>query len=136
MKIIDEMLMELKTAAAEFAAGETSKEELNLKIDLLLGWIQCIEINFIDAKIHTYQRVFNQLLFQRKHQAIEALKELQRTDRKQVFNARVRKILATKLYFNSIFRTISANMYGYQAQHGYKLKSNIHIFIERGQEHE
>jgi hypothetical protein len=126
----------LKAAASEFSVGETSKEEFKLKIDLLIGRVERIEINFIDTHIHTYQKIFNQLLFQRKHRAVEALKELKQTDRKQIFNARVRRILAAKLYFSSIYRTINSSMYGYLSKHGYKLKNNIQIFIEEGQDHE
>jgi hypothetical protein len=121
MKLIDEILEEFKAAAAEFTARETSKEEFNLKIDLLFGRIERIEVNFVDTHIHTYQKIFNQLLWQRKHRVIEALKELQQTDRKQVFNATVRRILAVKIYFFSNYRSKNANMNAYQSKHGYKL---------------
>jgi hypothetical protein len=102
-----------------------------LKIDLMISQVERIEINFIDTHIHTYQKIFNQLLFQRKYRAIEALRELQQMDRKQVFNARIRKIQNDKLYFYSIYRTINANMYGYQSKHYSKLKSDIQIFIDK-----
>jgi hypothetical protein len=128
MKLIEEIIAELKAAAIEFTAGETNKEEFNLKIDLLIGQVERIEINFVDTHINTYQSIFNQLLYQRKHSAVEDLKELQLADRRQVVNTWVRRLLESKLYFTSIYRTITANMYGYQSKHGSKLKSDLQIF--------
>lgn len=135
MKIIDGILDDLKIAAKEYAAGEISKEEFGLHVDLLLERVDRIEIDFVSTKIHTYQRIFNQLLFQAKFRATEALEELKRINSKVAFNAKMRRILATKLCFKSLHKTIEKNAWGYSNHHRYKLKlSEIQIFIEKQEE--
>uniref|UniRef100_UPI0030C84626 hypothetical protein n=1 Tax=Enterococcus faecium TaxID=1352 RepID=UPI0030C84626 len=84
------------------------------------------------------QPIFQQLLLQRKYRAVEALKELQQPEiSKRVFNARVRKILAAKIFFKPLETTIKKNMISYHERNGgYILKNNIQLFIEGGQDHE
>jgi hypothetical protein len=137
MKLIDAILEELKVYAAEFAAGETSKEELNLKLDLLICRVERIEINY-DNKLRLQENIFKQLLSQRKYKAIVALKELQKTDQKRIFNARVRQILKNKLYFLSLHYSLKNNIEKYQIRDGKQpINRNIQLFItEGGPDHE
>jgi hypothetical protein len=149
MKLIDTILEELKVYAAEFAAGETSKEEFNLQIDLLIGRVERIEINFEGTGIRSdpnnrrttadVQPIFKRLLLQRKYRAAEALKDLQQPNiSKRVFNHRVRNTLTTKLYFKPLEYMVRKNMITYhETNGGYILKDNIQLFItEGGPDHE
>ncbi|MBN3556055.1 hypothetical protein JYA63_17380 [Fictibacillus nanhaiensis] len=137
MKYIEAILKELKEYAAEFTGEVISKEEFNLKMDLLIRKIDRIEINFIDTKLGLQPNIFNQLLFQRKFKATEALRDLQQQDRKRVFNAKTRKILANKLYFLSLYHTLKHNISKYQFREGKSdIDLNIQILIEGDQDHE
>ncbi|KQU17809.1 hypothetical protein ASG65_26195 [Bacillus sp. Leaf13] len=137
MRVIDEILDDLLNAANDLNAGNLSKEEFNLTIDLMIGRINEVKINYEGVRIHVFQRVFDQLLFQSRYKAVEALKELREVTHKKSFNNQMRAILGQKLHFQSLYRTIKANRDGYRDRNGYFLKPDIEIFIlEGGETHE
>ncbi|CEG30039.1 hypothetical protein [Peribacillus simplex] len=138
MRVIDEILDDLLTAATDLNAGNLSREEFNLTVDLLIRRVNQVRINYEGARIHVFQRVFNQLLFSAKFKAMEGLKEFKEAaTHKKSFNNRIRGILGQKLHFLSLYRTIKANRDGYRDRNGYYLKSDIEIFVlEGGETHE
>ena len=137
MRVIDEILDDLLNAANDLNAGNLSKEEFDLKIDLMIGRVNQVRINYAEVRIHTFQRIFEQLLFTAKFKAVEALKELRESNHKKSFNNRVRAILGQKMHFLALYKTVQSNMYGYRDRNGYYLPSNIEVFIlEGGETHE
>jgi hypothetical protein len=148
MKLIESILEDLKVYAGEYVAGEISKEEFHLKLDLLISRVDQIEINFVGTGLRSDKRnrkttadvqpIFKQLLFQRKFRAVEALEELKQPQiSKRILNHQVRKILAAKLYFKPLEYMVRRSMISYHGINGgYILKDNMQLFIQGGQDHE
>lgn len=129
MLLIEDLIHDLKTYAIERNNGMICKEEFNLNIDLLIERVKRIEINFEDTKIVNHHNTFNQLLFKAKFKAIESFQQLQKENHKRSINGRIRKMIAAKLYFKSIHRTLTKNIHAYRRQ--VVINSlDIHILIE------
>ncbi|MFE4352458.1 hypothetical protein [Peribacillus butanolivorans] len=137
MRVIDEILDDLLAAIRDLNADNLSKKEFDLKIDLMIGRVNQVRINYEGVRIHVFQRIFEQLLFQARYKAVEALKELREATHKKSFNNRVRGILRQKLHFLPLYKTVQSNMYGYRDRNGYYLPPNIQVFVlEGGETHE
>lgn len=130
MKQIDEIIEKLRVYAGEFSASEIGKEEFNLKVDLLIRKVERIEINYDVTSFSLQSNIFNQLLFQCKYKAITALKELQQTGQKRIFNAKIRQVLANKLYFLSLHYSLTNNIDKYQIRDGKGKESQL-VFVEK-----
>jgi hypothetical protein len=134
---INSMLEELMEYSKEYNMDEISKEELNLKLDLLISRIEKVEINFTEQPMDTLPEYvkgsFNALLFQSKYKAIESIKTLKDAKEKRSVNARLRKVLGNKLYFRSLYSVMWKNINGYVNRNGLQhWNPNMQIFIIQG----
>jgi hypothetical protein len=106
---INAICQELIQYSTEFFKDEITKDELNIKLDLLIGRIERIEINYsqpLEIKNDRVLQSFQQLLFKSKFKAIESISGLKATSRKQSYTAKLNRILKNKLYFSSLQRTL------------------------------
>lgn len=131
--MIEAILHDFRDAAVEVNAREISKEEFNLKMDLLAARIGAVRIDYAAAHIHAWQGHFTQLLFQTRFKAVEALQELKRTEGRRTFNNKVRGALETQLFFRSLHRTIEANTRAYQIKAGFYVKPH-QVFVLAAEE--
>lgn len=116
MKIIEEMIQELKDVSTGWNKGLLSTEERDLKIDLIIGQVEKLQINFLPlaAATEDTREVFNLLLNSRKYVAIESLTDLKAAgDSKRKYNYIARNVLAKKLYFPPLALTIERTVKGY-----------------------
>jgi hypothetical protein len=135
MKLIEPMLEELKEISKDWNSEVITKDELNLKLDLLLLRIEFIEIDYskspltrLDARI---QDSFNQLLFRTKYKAKHCINLLKDTSNKKGYNARLRLIINNKLYFNPLYKTIKNSISGYIDRNKLRHTREFQIFINR-----
>jgi hypothetical protein len=116
MKLIEGMIEELKDVSTGWNKGQLSTEERNLKIDLIIGQVKGIHINFLplEAATEDTRGVFKQLLTSRKFVAIESLTDLKKAgNNKRKYNSIARNLIAKKLYFSPLALTIERTARGY-----------------------
>jgi hypothetical protein len=138
---INSMLQELIDYSKDYNMDEISKEELNLKLDLLSERLQRVEINFneqpMDILPKHVKNSFNALLFQSKYRTIESIQTLIESTDKRSYNVRVRQVLGHKLYFRSLYRTMWNNINAYVTRNGLQYwNTNMQIFVLGGNENE
>ncbi len=116
MKLIEEMIEELKAVSTDWNKGLLSTEERNLKIDLIISQVEKLQVNFLPLAAATddTRSVFKQLLNSRKYVAIESLTALKEAGKnKRKYNSMARDVIAKKLYFSPLALTIERTAKGY-----------------------
>jgi hypothetical protein len=117
MELINEYLQELIETSNQYNSNQIDIEERNLKLDLLLHRLELIQIEYsitpFNVLSERIQDTFNQLLFRSRHRSITSIESLIATTDKRSFNATVRRILASKLYFSTIHSTMQRQIVGY-----------------------
>lgn len=116
MKLIEGMIEELRDISIGWNKGQLSTEERDLKIDLIIGQVKEIQINFLplEAATDDTRDVFKQLLTSRKFVAVESLTALKTAgNNKRKYNYMARDAIAKKLYFSPLALTIERTARGY-----------------------
>lgn len=116
MKLVEGMIEELKDISAGWNKGLLSTEERDLKISLIIGEVEKLQVNFLPLAAATDDTrvVFNQLLNSRKYVAIESLIALKEAgNNKRKYNSMARDVIAKKLYFSPLALTIERTAKGY-----------------------
>lgn len=140
MKLIEEIVEELKIVSTEYN-GEGDKEVINLKLDLLLQRIEKIELNiegtpYKDAP-DVSKKVLFKLLYQHKYKAMKGIQALKEADNKSKYNRIARTLIARKLYFPSLHRTMTVDIDNYVIVNQMIYLNELQIFIEsKGVKHE
>lgn len=116
MKVINELIEELTNISNEYNRNG-DKEFVNLKLDLLIGRVKNIRLNMDEAPLKSLdgfvKAKFNQLLYKHKVKAIQGLETLKEADSKRKYNHKARRLIASKLYFPSLYRTMTKNIDSY-----------------------
>jgi hypothetical protein len=116
MNEINAICQELIDYSKDWYQDEITKDELNLKLDLLISRIERLEINYrqpLDMASDKAKSTFDSLLSKTKYKAVSSIKVLKATSKKQSYKAKVNFLLKNKLYFGSFARTIQNNIQGY-----------------------
>ncbi|USK45516.1 hypothetical protein [Cytobacillus oceanisediminis] len=117
MKIIEEMVDEIRLYSTEYNSGEIEKEELNLKIQLLISKIDRLQLDFSHSP-YIYLpadvlSVFTNLLRRYKAKAKLGLTKLIEAPSKASYNRKTRYLISKKLFFASLHSTIQRNVQGW-----------------------
>lgn len=138
MKLIEEMIEELKAVSTDWNKGLLSTEERNLKIDLIISQVEKLRVNLLPLETATddTRSVFNQLINSRKYVAIESLTALKNAgDYKRKYNSMAREVIAKKLYFSPLALTIERTAKGYSIRNdGLFHVKEFQKFINDGRE--
>ncbi|QFT88069.1 hypothetical protein FIU87_05400 [Bacillus sp. THAF10] len=114
MKLIEEMVQELTEYSTEYNKRELCKEELNLKIQLIIKRIEYVQIDYSHSPFiylpSEVLKVFSNLLARYKSKAVDSLKQLLKADNKASYNKKARYLVQRKLYFLSFDSTIQRNV--------------------------
>ncbi|MFJ7729279.1 hypothetical protein ACIQXV_24540 [Neobacillus sp. NPDC097160] len=140
MNEINALCHELILYSTEWYQDEISKEELNLKMDLLLSRIDKIEINYrqpLDISSVKAKDSFNSLLVKTKYKATASINTLIATSNKKTYKAKVNFLLKNQLYFGSLHRTMRNNINAYVLRNQLSYwNPNVEIFKLGGNENE
>jgi len=116
MKLINELVQELIDISQDFQA-DNDLEARNLNLDLLIHQVENIQIDFskhpLDNIPEEVKRVFNNLLKRHIYKAKCGLIALKDTTNKRKYNAVARTLVAKKLFFSALNRTMTRNIEGY-----------------------
>lgn len=115
------MIQELKDVSTGWNKGLLSTKERDLKISLIIGQVEKLQVNFLPLAAATddTRGVFNQLLNSRKYTAIDCLEGLKKAgDNKRKYNVAARMLIAKKLYFPPLALTIKRSTEAYQFKGG------------------
>ncbi len=116
--LTDELTAELAEYCQEYSAGQIDKEELYLKLQLLKGRIESLVIDYSQPPLDRLlvggnNKLLDQLLRKTQYKALTALEALQAANNKRQFNSIVRHLMANKMYFKSLEKTIRKSMWAY-----------------------
>jgi hypothetical protein len=133
VKIINFVVDDLITISEEFNTGEITKEELDIKLELLIQNLEAITINFSEAPLKNIDKrikdSFNQLLFKTKHKAISCIYLLISTKNKKSYNSKLRWMVTNKLYFNNLNMTLTKSIESYIHRNGLLYCKEFQLFI-------
>ncbi|MFB5196153.1 hypothetical protein ACE198_14690 [Neobacillus sp. KR4-4] len=140
MNEINTICQELIDYSKEWYQDEITKDELNLKLDLLISRIERIEINYrqpLDMASDKAKDTFNSLLAKTRYKAIISLNTLKATSKKQSYKAKVNFILKNKMFYGNLHRTMRNNIQGYLHRNQLQYwNPNLSIFKLGGMENE
>ena len=132
MQIIDEMIQELTDYSTEYNTGDISKEELNLKLQLIISRIQELQIDYSHSPFvylpADVLKVFTNLLNRYKAKATVSLTTLIEANSKASYNRKARHLIEKKLYFQSLFTAINRNITGWTFRNNTKYPTGINYF--------
>lgn len=134
MQLINELIQELVHYSSEWNNNKISKDELNIKLDLISNRLKLIEIDFSNDPLYILDShvmaSFNQILYQTQYKAIQSLNTLKDTDDKRSYNASLRRLLESKFYFKSLNSTMQKNVHAYIKRNKLRyVSARIQVFI-------
>ncbi|MDF2039353.1 hypothetical protein P2R12_20685 [Cytobacillus oceanisediminis] len=141
MKLIEELIQELTDYSTEYNTGEISKEELNLKLELMISRIDKIQLDnshspfiYLPADV---LGVFTNLLRRYSVKAKLGLTKLIEAPNKASYNRKARYLIERKLYYVSLHSTIHRNVQGWAMRNTSKYPIvNDYFIIENSLEME
>ncbi|AGK53178.1 hypothetical protein [Bacillus sp. 1NLA3E] len=142
MIVINKLMDELTDISIEFNKGTTTKAELLIQLDLVIGKIEGVQLNMNEAPLdrlpERVQQSFHQLLFSAKFKATEGIKGLAKDSQdKRSYNAQLRKLLGNRLYFRSLYKTMKLNSASYINRNQLTYYTpNTNIFILGGNDND
>ncbi|WP_413299714.1 hypothetical protein AA0X95_16605 [Bacillus sp. 1P10SD] len=140
MNEINSICQELIDYSKEWYQEEITKEELNIKLELLINRIERIEINYrqpLDLASDKAKDSLNSLLSKTRYKAIIGINNLIATTNKKAYTSKVNFLLKNKLYYGSLQRTMKNNIQGYIHRNQlHYWNPNVEIFKLRGNENE
>lgn len=135
MKLIDELVNELIEYSQEWNEDEITKEELNCKLELLIKRLELVELNIYGNEFssiaESIKQTFSQLHFKTRYKAISCIQLLINTPNKASYNAKLRWILKTKLYYKQLFKTLNNNIHAYMEYSVIPQVRGIQIFVSK-----
>ncbi|KON88870.1 hypothetical protein AF332_20080 [Sporosarcina globispora] len=115
MKLIEGLV--LTDYSTEYNTGEISREELNLKLELMISRMDKVQLDYSNSPFIYLPAdvlgVFNNLLRRYKAKSKLGLTKLIEAPNKASYNRKARYLIGRKLFFASLHSTIQRNVQGW-----------------------
>jgi hypothetical protein len=136
MIVVNRLMDQLTEISVDYNNGVISKQEKDIKLDLLINQLELVEVNLyqqpLDELPTRVKDSYRQLMFRTRYKSIEAIKQLKEANGKVSYNASLRQVLGNRMYFKSLYRTVRVNTQAYISRNQLQYYSlNMEVFVIR-----
>jgi hypothetical protein len=139
MKLITEMIEEIKEISTSYNKGEMDKETVNLQLEIMKVNISNLAIDFSHTPLdripeQRVKDVFNQMLYKHKYKASTYLNLMIQADKKVTYNKYARLVIQKDLFFTPFSNCMKRNIEGYTTRNSFQRVKPFQILIMKGNE--
>jgi hypothetical protein len=139
MIVINRLMDELTAISVDYNKGVITKQEKDIKLDLLINQLELVEVNLyqqpLDELPERVKDSYRQLAFRTRYKSIESIKQLKEANGKVSYNASLRQVLGNRMHFKSLYRTVRVNTQAYISRNQLQYYSlNMEVFVLKGED--